>query len=198
MSVYFVKSQNYSQIATFQEWEILLKRIAVLRWGNDESKFDIWINTLRNTPHDDCTSFILFAIKGRMDMVQNKIWENIKLMGFAYFCQDETDKNQWHCRNFVVHPKYSGRMGIFRRLEIRRHPINKRLFTYWEPVSENMINQAMYELRDRKATKLFAYLDRANKSSILLHEKFSFKPSENQNNINGFNKDDRIMYERIL
>ena len=164
--VFFIASEDYGRISND-----LLRQIAVLRWGYDENKLDSWINALRNDPFG-LTSFYVFAVKGEMDLRNSK---DINIVGFAYFCQDENDENQWYYGDLVVHSKYR-RKGI----------------------ATKIIDVSMRELQERKALKLFTYIDKDNKSSILLHEKLSFHPNENQANINGFDKNDRIVYERIV
>jgi len=152
------------------EQDDLLRQIAILRWGNDESKLDGWVNRLQNDPFG-FVSFYAFAIKdGLKDGIRKK---NGKVIGFAYFCQDENNENHWYYGDLVVSIRRSG-------------------------VATRMVEMAMLELRQRKASKLFTYIDKDNKPSTLFHEKLSFAPSEKQESINGFDKDNRVVYERTL
>ena len=184
--------ENHSEI-----WDNFLKQIAVLRWGYDENNLDSRINTLKNNLLD-FTSFITFAEKEQRVSQNNKSLAYNNVIGFAYFCQDENDEKQWYYGGLAVHAKYR-RLGIFRRLVIHRHKQTGQLITYIHPqIAESMIEMAMLELKSRKASKLFTYIEKDNKSSILLHKKFGFIPSENQENINGFEKNNRIVYEYIV
>ena len=147
----------------------ILRQIAVLRWGNDENKLDSWINTLRSEP-PGVPSFYVLRYKDVWKKQTGK-----KVIGCAYFWQDETNENHWYCNDLIVAAKY------------------RRLF-----IAAKMFEMAMCELKVQKASKIFTYIDKADKSSIKLHEKLSFIPSEKQENINGFDKNNRIVYERIL
>ena len=150
--------------------EDLLRQIAILRWGYDESKLDSWANSLKR----DLFGFISFYVFGTADTI--KLNGN-KVIGFAYFCQDENDEKHWYYGDLIVDSKYR-RSGIATR----------------------MIEMGILNLKggNRKASKLFTYIDKDNTSSIVLHEKLSFSPAEKQESINGFDKDNRIVYECML
>ena len=199
ISVFFIESEGFKDLSEnhSEQWNNLLNQIAVLRWGYDENKIESRINTLKNDLLA-FNSFCVFAVKNKMPL-QSKSWENINLIGFAYFCQDENDENQWYYGDLVIHPKYR-KLGIFKRLVITRHWKSGKLISCINSqIAERILkNNAMLELKHRKASKLFTYIEKDNKSSILLHEKLGFFPSENQEIINGFDKNNRIVYECIV
>jgi GNAT superfamily N-acetyltransferase len=193
IGAYIVASENYSKILRH-----LLKKIAFLRWGDDESKLDNWMNTLKNTPSDDFTSFFVFAIKERTTLSHSQKHDDIDVIGFAYFCQDENNENQWYCGDLAVHPKYR-RLGIFKRLTFHGRGISGRL-----GVAEKILEQGLHELRGRNKAKLFTHIDKNDKFLKLSYKRlsfwtrYSFIPSEEKNNINGFDKNDKIAYECML
>jgi len=110
-------------------------------------------------------SFYVFVQKGDLQT-------NTAIMGIAYFRQDENNEKQWYCRDFIVRAKYRG-----------------------PQIAKEMIEMAMRELSVRKASKLFIYVAKDGKSSILAHKKLGFIPSENQEDIDDIRKSDKIVYE---
>ena len=162
--IYFIENENYSRIPDY-----FLRQIAILRWGYDENKLDSWANRLKS----DTFGFTSFYMLASPDLDFTK--QSSKIIGFAYFCQDENNENYWYYGDLIIHSEYR-RSGIATR----------------------MIETGMIELKCRKASKLFTYIDKDNESSILLHEKLSFIPSAKQGVINGFDKNDRIIYELTL
>jgi GNAT superfamily N-acetyltransferase len=158
-----------------------LRKIAVLRWGNDD-RLDSWINDLKNSPRP---SFFIFANSDSSNR------DNI--IGLAYFFHDETDEKRWYYSDLTAHPKYR-RLGIFRRLVVQRHLKSGRLMSYINPqIAERMIDLALIEMKIREASKLCTYIDKNNKSSILLHKKLGFIPNENE-----IDKGGRILYENNI
>jgi len=137
----------------------LLKQAVILRWGYNEDKLDNWINNMRRDPFG-LNSFYIFAL------IDNNV------IGFAYFCQDENNENQWYYGDLITHSEYR-RLGV----------------------ATKIIEHGIQALKKKKALKLFTYIDNDNKSSILLHEKLFFILSENQEAVNGFDKNNRIVYE---
>jgi len=108
-------------------------------------------------------SFYVFALKGK------------KVVGFAYFCQDEGDAARWYYGDLVVHKKC--RRG---------------------GVATAIVEEGIRALREKQAATLFTYIDHGNEASIAFHEKLSFIRSERQEPINGFLMDGRVVYERTL
>jgi len=189
IKTYIINGEGFTQLSDDAKNNLsdgLLKQIAILRWGYDENKSDNRINNLI----DDLSglkSFYTFVTKGDRQI-------NTPIIGTAYFCQDENNEKHWYYGDLVVHRRYK-RLGIFRRLAIHRHWRTGRLMVCIHPqIAEDMIDMAMRELRMRKASKLFAYVAKDDKSSIALHKRLGFVPSENQENINDFDKNDKIVF----
>lgn len=174
---YIIDSEGFINLREnhSEQWNDLLDQIAVLRWGYDDNKLDGWVNTLKNDLFS-FNSFFVFAVKDHTAF-QSKSWKNMNRIGFAYFCQDKNDGTQWYCGDFVIHTKY------------------KRL------IASKVVCQAVHALKERKASKLFMYIDKNDKSSILLHKKLSsdwrttFIRNENQDVINAFDKNYGIVYQ---
>jgi hypothetical protein len=179
--VYLVSGEGFNRLSDDLKNNLhnndLLRQIAILRWGYDENKLDDRINNLISDL-SGLKSFYVYATKGDWQV-------NTPIIGIAYFCQDENNEKHW----------YYGDLTIRTKLRFRRLGIATR-----------MIDMAMLELRGREALKLFTYVDKDDKFSILLHKKLSlyrqprnpFIPGEEQKSINGFDKNDKIVYECML
>jgi len=147
-------SENYNEIP-----DDILKQTVILRWGFNEEKLDNWVNNMRRDSFG-FTSFYVFALT------------NNNVIGFAYFCQNETNESQWYYGDLIIHTEHR-RSGV----------------------ATKIIEHGIQYLKKKNASKLFTYVDKNNNSSIALHEKLSFSISESQEPINGFNKIDRTIYE---
>ena len=140
----------------------ILQQIATLRWGYNKEKVNAWANTMK-TDRFGFTSFYAFAI------IENKV------IGFAYFCQDEDNEDNWYYGDLVVHDEHR-RQGV----------------------AVEIVKTAMQFLKNKKALRLFTYIDNDNQASMLLHEKMSFFQSDTQESVNGFDFSGRIVYECAL
>jgi len=110
------------------------------------------------------TSFYVFALVGG------------KIVGFAYFCRDESDAARWYYGDLIVHKKCR-RRGI----------------------AAGIVGQGVRAIKERGAMKLFTHIDGGNEASLALHEKLSFVRSERKEQINGFRLGDRdIIFERAV
>ena len=162
-----------------------LRQIAVLRWGDDANKLDSRINDLRNDPFLR-NSFYVYATKEKADAAMGYSREKNNMIGFAYVCQDETNENHWYY-DLVIQPKH------------KRSGIAERMIDYVIMNIRSMITAN----KQSETPKLFTYIDKDDPSILKLHKKLSergyeFFPSERQENINGFDKGGRIVYECII
>jgi len=136
---------------TYNDYFIgLLRQIAVLRWGDDydDDKLQNWINTLKN---NTSPSFFVVAAKGKEPKRGPIVSEKNPIIGFAHFCQDKNNENQWYYDDLVIHAKYN-RLGIFRRLVITRHLRTGRLIGYVQKqVAERIIENGMLAIKGKKA-----------------------------------------------
>ena len=151
-------SENYAEIPGKQ-----LKQTAILRWGRRDRK---WLaKQIQGMRRDrfGFTSFYAFALAGK------------KVVGFAYFCQDESDPAQWYYGDLAVHKKHR-RKGV----------------------ATAIVEEGFLALKAKNAAKLFTYIDSGNDASLAFHQKLSFVRSERQDPINGLLMDGRAVYERTL
>jgi L-amino acid N-acyltransferase YncA len=154
-----VGNDNYGGIP--EKW---LKQTAVLRWGRQPRKpLAKGIGNMRRDPFG-FTSFYVFALAGK------------KVVGFAYFCRDESDAAQWYCGDLVVHKKCRRR-----------------------GVAKGIVGQGIRAVKERGAMKLFTHIDSSNEASLSLHERLSFVRSERREQVNGFILGERdIIFERVV
>ena len=152
-------SENYNEIP-----EKLLRQTVILRWGRQSRKRLAKETGRMRRDIFGFTSFYVFAPAGR------------KVVGFAYFCRDESDAAQWYYGDLVVH-KRCRRKGV----------------------ATAILEGGIRVIKEKGAAKLFTHVDSGNEASVLLHEKLSFVRSERREQINGFIVGDRdVIFERAV
>jgi len=140
-----------------------LKQTAILRHGRSgRKKLAKDIGHMRRDPFG-FTSFQVFALAGE------------KVVGFAYFCQDESDAAQWYYGDLAVRERHR-RKGI----------------------ATAIVEKGICAIKEKNAAKLFTHIDDGDEVSFAFHQEMLFVPSERKEQINGFIVTGRTIYERAL
>ena len=151
-------SENYAEIPEKQ-----LRQTAILRWGKRSRKqLAKDVNFMRRDLFG-FVSFYAFALAGK------------KVVGFAYFAQDENDPSQWWGGDLIVHPRHRRR-----------------------GVAAQMLEEGIRALQAKGAARLITYIAHDNEASLAFNRKHGFVRGERQEPFNGFNMDGRARYEREL
>ena len=151
-------SENYAELPEKQ-----LRQTARLRHRR-QSRRQLAKNSkaMRRDPFG-YVSFYVFALKRK------------NVVGFAYFCRNESDAAQWYYGDLVVRKTYR-----------------------YRGIATELLEQGIRALKAKNAAKLVTYIDYGNEGSLAFHQKMSFARSERQQPFNGLLMEGRAVYEHAL